>query len=793
MKNTVEKVFFLLVALCPLFLGTSCLDNLSYYDRPDDLKGSIYETLEDRGDYSIFLEGVDLSGFAPILKGKGIWTVMAPNDEVFASYLKSEYGITSISEMDSVELQKLIGFHILYYSFDKDMLINFRPNEGDGATEEEKMVNAGLYYKFRTKSQDDWTLEVVDTLGTEGYVYHLERFLPVFSYRMFQTKGIEARYNYEYFYPSSSWTGDDGFNVSNASVDEYAIITSSGYLYLIDQVLKPLNTIYSELESAGNFTTFLSLYDEYSYYQLDDDLTLNYGNGTDLYQHYHETPMANIASEWPVSDYTQVSALASVSYSVFAPTDEAFDSFYMEYWGQEGTGYPSDAPHLDSVSTTSIQKILLNSVYASSIVFPEEITNGTIKNTSGNAISFDVDEVPEENRKVCVNGTFYGCDVLTPPVEFGSVTGPAYQFKKYSNFLEMLSKSDLESTLCSDEIDYIVLYPSNAQMEANDIVYSDANSRLELSGSSISASNQQKYVYAHVVSVDGITTTQSELPLSGKSVLRTLSPDNTLYWYVKNGKITTSYLLDEMLYMDVTEDDIYCNFEELTFRGTSWTNGHCYAYDTDRSKILFEGSLTNAVYAKFVAMMYSLRYDESNLFSAFMQLLIQADMIDEQSQEVALMTESCLMFVPLPDVLKQAIVDGKIPGITTTASAETATNDFFAATTVTDVDALQTYLKAYFIPMSTAVISNYPYVGWGEDTEAAGGLITLDAEETVVNGVLTTVATHVNVYDDGTKLSVKVAESGYNSSNSAVDVYGAYDYFPFVFDDGCVQFINGVL
>ena len=151
MKNAIKKCIFVCSVLCSAVFWSSCQDNLEYYDTPDNLKGSIYETLEDRGNYSIFLKGVDLGGYAPILKGKGVWTVMAPNDEAFASYLKSEYGVNSIEELSVDEIKKLIGFHIMYYSFDKNKLINFRPDEGDGATDEELMVNAGLYYKFRTK------------------------------------------------------------------------------------------------------------------------------------------------------------------------------------------------------------------------------------------------------------------------------------------------------------------------------------------------------------------------------------------------------------------------------------------------------------------------------------------------------------------------------------------------------------------------------------------------------------------------------------------------------------------
>ena len=91
------------------------------------------------------------------------------------------------------------------------------------------------------------------------------------------------------------------------SVDEYSIVTATGYVYLIDQVLEPLNTIYAELDKSGNYSRFLDFYDEYSYYVKDEQLTIDYGNGKDLYQHYHRAPMANIASEWPVTDYTQMS------------------------------------------------------------------------------------------------------------------------------------------------------------------------------------------------------------------------------------------------------------------------------------------------------------------------------------------------------------------------------------------------------------------------------------------------------------------------------------------------------
>ncbi len=788
MKNTFKGRIIFAGVLCWAVLGISCQDNLSYYDMPKDMKGSIYETLQERGNYSTFLNGVDIAGYAPLLQGKGIWTVMAPNNDAFAEYLKSEYGAESIEDLSVEEVQKLIGFHILYYSFDKNKLVNFRPNEGDGATEEEQMVNAGLYYKFRTKSQDAATLET-DTVGNKVNVYHLERFVPVFSYRMFQTKQIDAKRNYEYFYPGSSWEGADGFNVSNASVDEYEIITSTGYVYLIDKVLKPLETIYNEMKKAGTYNTYLNFYNEYEHYDLDETLTREYGNGTDLYQHLHSPELPNIATEWPVTDYKQMTALSSVSYSIFAPNDDAWDNFYKEYWGVEGTGYPQEVAY-DAVSPDVLRRLLENSIYAASIVFPEEIERGDIKSSLGTVISFDVDNVPEENRKICVNGALYGCDELTPPPMFSAVTGPAYQYKRYSNFQRMMENSDLEESLYSEHMKYIVLYPSDDQLARNGITYDAAQNTLLLGQNKLSASEQQKYVYTHVAAIDGSTTTLEELPTSGKHVFATLMPDNKVYWYVKNGKITNSYLFDQLIPYTgnmANENSVYCEVSELTFKGDNWTNGHCYAYDGS----LFEGSFENmAIPSKFIAMMVSGRTDEITPFCAFIQLLIKAGMIDIARSELTAMTESSLMLIPTNNAVKEAVVAGKIPGIATTATANVPSVDFFNACTVSDPDALQKYLKVYFIPLSTASISNYPFVGWGENTEADGGLITLDSENIIVDGRPQINATHVNIYDDGTKLSAEVAEPGYNGR---VDMVGDYDYFPFVFDDGCVQFINGVL
>lgn len=771
-----------LISVYFLFFFLSSCNKDNYYDTPSWLKGSIYQVLEQRGNYTIFLKGVDLANMKPIVDGKGILTVMAPNDSAFTAYLNENYAGKKIDELPKEEISKLIGFHVLYYAFGKDKLLNFRPLEGDGVSLADQNINAGLYYKFRTKSMDGITIEK-DTAGKDVSVYHLERFLPVFSYRMFHTKQIDAKSNYEYFYPNTSWKDNSGFNIANAAVKDYAIVANNGYVYTVDRVLRPLETIYKELASNPDYSDYLKLYNAYQFYISDPNLTLQYGNGVALYQHFYLPPLANIASEWPaknnlVVDYKAIDQLSSISYSVFAPNNTALNSFFNDYW--KVGGYNS----LSEVSKTSMNYLLFNSVYTSSIAFPEEIKKGLIKNSYGTVIKFDPDAVPAAGRKMCVNGVLYSLNELTPPAMFGSVTGPAFQYKNYSYFLDWLNASDLVLTLASDQTRFIVLYPSNALINKTGIT-KDANTGIFKKGTqTFSATTQQTYIYAHTVSIDATPGAPSSLPTSGNHVLRTLSPTTMLYWYLKDGRITNSVKFNELLYIpDATEDKVFSDINELTFRN-GWSNGKCYSYENTAYPTVFEGSNANALYNSFIPMIINNRNSSTTKYYGFIQLLDKANLIN--GQVLSAVVESCLMFIPTTAAVENAVLAGKIPGISTTSTSIDDPN-FFINCTVTDATELTSYLLQYFIPLSTAVISNYPFIGWNENITS--GLPTL---QTYISGGKVMSKSKMLVTDANSKISIRVVDNTGTPTSAWVDVIPDYNYFPFVFDDGCVHFIKDV-
>lgn len=752
MKRT-KIVNKILGVLMLVFFLSSCEKEMDkHYETPEWLKGSAWEVLEERGDYSIFLEGAEIADFKPILEGKSLATVMAPNDEAFSAYLAA-HGKSSISDFSVDELKKLIGFHILYYSYDKNKLVNFRPLDGDGATDDDKKVMAGLFYKHRTRSYEAPTTEI-DTTGEEVTVYHNEAMVPVFSYEMFNTKNIDPAYNYEYFYPNSEWTGTDGFNVSNASVEEYDAIADNGYIHFVDRVVEPLNTIHKELENRDDYSTYLKLYDAYEYYFLDEDLTVEFGNGTNLYRHMHEFPLADIALEWPSSSFTAIASNSATAYSTFAPSNAAFEEFMESYWAPGG--YTS----IDSVDQLALRYLIRNSYFNEAIAFPEEISKGLIENSYGTIIDFDVDAVPAENRVVCANGVFYGLEELEPPAMYMSVTGPAFRNKDMNWYLYMLNATNLLVGLSSNDANFTILVPTNAQMLEggieliNDELWSSDNGDFE----PMNSVGMTETVNLHTVTGGtGITT-------SGDQVLRTNVPYS--YWFVKEGKITTSTLFNQYFENPTATVDFY-DLEETTYNGEDWSNGKAYTYS---SSAIFRPVVSTA------SMQYRLAItqDATYPYYRFSQLLRDAGAVDSSTGTITFLSGvRCVAFVPTNEVVEAAIAAGEIPGVETDG-------------TVADQNMLRAYLACYFVPTEANGLTTYPYLGSGVNGEY-GAMLNINDGTSIYRAP-------VEIMDNGSVLSVQLGQDIFNKGETpVVEVVPDFYFFPFSYNDGGVHYIDGVL
>ena len=159
------------------------------------------------------------------------------------------------------------------------------------------------------------------------------------------------------------------------------------------------------------------------------------------------------------------------------------------------------------------------------------------------------------------------------------------------------------------------------------------------------------------------------------------------------------------------------------------------------------------------------------------------------------MTENCLMFIPTTQAIAKAIAEGRIPGTSVEEGTAADDPDFFTKITVSDKQQLQYYLVRYFVPLSTAVITNYPYLGWGETTTGLenGGLATLQVMDNSGDAPIVGKSYVLNVFDNGSALSVQTKDLQTGESSQQINVVSTYDYLPFIFNDGVVYFLDDVL
>ena len=182
--------------------------------------------------------------------------------------------------------------------------------------------------------------------------------------------------------------------------------------------------------------------------------------------------------------------------------------------------------------------------------------------------------------------------------------------------------------------------------------------------------------------------------------------------------------------------------------------------------------------------------DATTEFYGWINLLNKAKLVNTSGGTFSFMRESCLMLIPTTQAVETAIKENRVPGVAATAEAMVGDAAFFDYVEITDADALLEYVKLYFVPLTTASFTNYPYLGWGETTADQGGLVTLQQETKVVGGMLEIITTNMNIHDDGESLYATIIDRETGVEGKRIKFSDAYDYLPFVFEDGPAHFVE---
>ncbi len=440
------KVFNRLIIFLAIILFISCSDKEfdEYYGRPENLEQPIYQTLEEKSNFSSLLRVIDKAGYKDILGKSGYWTMFAPNDNAFSEFLEAE-SISDIESIDSILAGKIVKYSLVYNAFRTERLPDYQSSTG--WIEDKAFKRRTAYYdSFRNEMVDGQQIVVVGSNrnNTNGSNYYINgdnnnKYISYFSQDFMLEQGYTS-YDYNFFYPNEELTDLTVMNAQTINVD---IIAENGIVHEIDRVLLPPQNIDNYLSENASYSLF---------YEIMENNLINYIFNEDATKSYYN--FTGNSQDVFVKVYDQ--ALP------FSPNNENFFK-EMDNDGQSN-GYTLFAPE-NSVFQEFVNEVLLKN-YSSLEQMPkyifEDLYNAHMWPSSvwPSKYQASINGLDEEPRfdfntdiidvKLLSNGFFYGTNKVQASNYFYSVYTSPYLDPDYTLMTRLLNDTDGYRNLISN-------------------------------------------------------------------------------------------------------------------------------------------------------------------------------------------------------------------------------------------------------------------------------------------------------------------------------------------------------
>ncbi|GAB6010958.1 fasciclin domain-containing protein [Viscerimonas tarda] len=266
----------LLSLVCVAFLFIQCDDNTernAYFERPEWLEPPIYDVLEKEGRFGLYLQCVDKTEYANVLKGAGLYTVFAPNDEAFSLWMQ-EKSYASVADIPDEEAKEIVAYSIVYSRWTADRLAyRFTNNQYELGAFKRKTAYYTLPYQD-PEFDNNWVVDETNrsslSYSVNDYQLNLTlqnyKYLPIYTeeyFKSFPTPLTTADYNT--FYPHAVYSGKNVQDGTILSEDMYA---ENGIIHEVSRVNEPQENMeillkapqYSAYNSLLNYKSVLGEY-----------------------------------------------------------------------------------------------------------------------------------------------------------------------------------------------------------------------------------------------------------------------------------------------------------------------------------------------------------------------------------------------------------------------------------------------------------------------------------------------------------------------------------------------------
>jgi uncharacterized surface protein with fasciclin (FAS1) repeats len=623
--------------LCLIIVFAGCRKKAfdDYYGRPATLQPPIYQVLQQRGNFTTLLSVIDKAGYKSILGAAGYWTFFAPNDAAFQKYFTANN--TTIDKIDSVTARKIVTYCLVFNAFQTDHLSDYQSATGWIVVSAFKRRTA-YYDSFYTgQGGPDGPNTVLLSENRNGGVYlfgdNNNKYIPYFTSSYFASAKLTAT-DYNYFFPGTTFSG---FNVVNSTVVNKDILAENGVIHEIDQVILPLPSIEQKLTTNSQYSVFKGLYDQFMVsYAANADITNRYnvltGKTNSVYVKFYNSLLAyapNNENFLKVDDNDG----QQNSYSMFAPTNDALTPYLnnviLEFYKSVNNLPPT------------IVADLLNAHMWTTTVWPSKFT--TTPNSLGEPARFNP-STDVVDKQFCSNGVFYGVNQVQQANVFSTVYARAYLDPAYS-IMTRLFNDFIKTQVTSPTLKYTVFMMSDVTLRAMgyDFNTTTLNYTFTQNGSTTSGATP-KVALQRILNLNVVPTPNGELnSLAGDGIAET-NAGEYIRWH--NNTVSSGRTVELGQTLTVTGSRTY-------------SNGKVYFLDNGvldaPTKTIAADIAANAGTAAAPGPYFD-----------FNQYLINSTAYNATAGEInnIQLGANYTVFIPTQAAMKQAVVDGFLPGTT---------------------------------------------------------------------------------------------------------------------------------
>ena len=492
----------LAIAALGLLVGTSvlqgCKDDNVLTGQPSWLGNSIYERLEEDGQYTTMLRLIDDLGQHEVLSHTGSKTLFAANDSAFqAWFAKNSWGVSSYDRLSLSQKKLLLNNSMVNNAYLIELLSNGRPQGEDNHPEEgrtmrretatsiydsvqimkpSQMPNTPVWAKFKDNGR---SIPILKDATPSPMIHFLPAFMKI---NKMTNNDLDVLTNHQANDVNEAW-------VNGKKVVERDITCKNGYIQKVNGVFESSPNMAEIVHMHPKMSKWAELMDRFSapYYSAEGTREYNrlYNNEDSVYvlRYYadlrydgrHEdndhklyntspdgekvTDLLKFDPGW--NQYIDDSGDANMNYdagALIVPTNEAIE----KWWNEEGRDFQVEYGEIDNLPIEIIKNLLRVNMLS---VLTEAIPSKFDQVLNDAKVEMGITMADVDSVFMGCNGVVYMTNRVFTPALFQSVAGPASAHPTVMKVIyEAIDKLNFLPFLLSMDAKYSLILPSDDAM-----------------------------------------------------------------------------------------------------------------------------------------------------------------------------------------------------------------------------------------------------------------------------------------------------------------------------------------